>query len=393
MAWLHRAAPVLALLLLAGCGSDAAVVAVDPDHGDGTDGGSVADGASRETTDGSSNNDASPDAAKPELPDATPITAPSGTWTWVGFPSAVCDDGTSTGIGVNLNPASDQLVVFFQGGGACWDYTTCAVISTSTHGPFGAPQLPLATRGLGGSTLDRATAANPFKDYNAVFVPYCTGDIHAGDTVTTYTAGAASKVVHHKGHANALAYIALLAATFPKPSQIAVTGSSAGGGGALFNYASFRAAWPTTPMLLIDDSLPLFEGTTVPTSLRTAWYQSWNLAPLVDPICTGCKDDFSLYLTSLAKKFPNDRMALLSSEQDGTIRTFYQLSGPAYAAALKKLTADVLDPLGNFKHFFVNGQTHTMLGGPAMFTANSTPLWSWLTQMVTDDPTWKSVDP
>ena len=56
-----------------------------------------------------------------------PITAPAKTWTWVNFPDAVCDDGSPTGIGVSLNPASKDILIFLQGGGACWDYDSCAV--------------------------------------------------------------------------------------------------------------------------------------------------------------------------------------------------------------------------------------------------------------------------
>src|SRR3990167_9013717 len=75
-----------------------------------------------------------PSTELPPIGDA--ITAPMNTWTWVDFPDAVCDDGSPTGIGVNLN-GSSSLFVFLMGGGACWDYTPCALFNTSAHGPFG----------------------------------------------------------------------------------------------------------------------------------------------------------------------------------------------------------------------------------------------------------------
>src|SRR5690349_6763166 len=61
-------------------------------------------------------------APPPDLsPPGTPITAPPGQWTWVDFPDAVCDDNSPTGIGVNL-ANNKNLLVYFEGGGACWDY-------------------------------------------------------------------------------------------------------------------------------------------------------------------------------------------------------------------------------------------------------------------------------
>src|SRR5262249_23910923 len=147
------------------------------------------------------------------------------------------------------------------------------------HGPWGSSEFAAFSSNFAGTILDHGVAANPFKDYSAVFVPYCTGDLHAGDAVKTYSESGDSRIIHHKGHANVLAYLTRVAATFKAPGQIAVTGSSAGGGGVLFNYASFREYWPSTPMLVIDDSLPFFQGDGVAPSLRSAWYANWNLAP------------------------------------------------------------------------------------------------------------------
>jgi hypothetical protein len=323
-----------------------------------------------------------------------PITAAAGTWTWVDFPDSTCDDGTPTGIGVYRNTGSDKLLVFFNGGGACWDYATCVTLNTSTHGPFGASQFAALSSGAAGTIVDVASSLNPFNGYSAVFIPYCTGDLHAGNAVATYTGDGGSRVIHHEGHANVLAYLARLAATFKTPGQIVVSGSSAGGGGALFNYATFRAYWPSTPMMLIDDSLPLFEGDAIPQAFRAAWYQNWNLGVLTDPICgAGCRSDLSLFMSAIAKQYPADRMALLSSEQDATISQYFLLDGTAFQADLTALAADVLAPLHGFNHFFVTGNSHTMLGTPVKFTAGGTPLLTWLSRMATADPAWASTMP
>src|SRR5689334_20606686 len=72
----------------------------------------------------------------PDLaPPAKPIDAPKNKWTFVPIEGAVCDDGTPTGIGVYLTD-NPNLLVFLMGGGACWNYSTCGVLNTSTHGPY-----------------------------------------------------------------------------------------------------------------------------------------------------------------------------------------------------------------------------------------------------------------
>jgi hypothetical protein len=362
--------------------ADAGVV-----EGGVADGGAVEGGAG----DGEAAGDAVDDAA---LPVGAPLAVQSGQWAWFDFPDSACDDGTPTGIGVYAGAVTDKLLLLFMGGGACWSYATCVVFPTSIHGPFGASEFASIVPNFAGSVLDSSSTANPFKDYTKVFVPYCTGDMHGGDAVTTYADDGGTKTVHHVGHANVLAYLARLAATFPAPSQVAVAGTSAGGGGALLNYPWVRGYWPRTSAMLVDDSLPLLEKDALMPEVRSAWFQNWNLADVTDPLCgAACQGDLSLAMKAVANRYPGDRMALLSSMQDLTISSYYQLSGTAFQADLEALTTDVLAPTWNFRHFYVPGASHTMLVAPANFTAQGTPLWTWLTQMATGDWLWGSLGP
>ena len=107
-----------------------------------------------------------PDSGTPDAGPATPITAAATKWTWVDFPDSSCDDGTPTGIGVNPGTSSDVLV-FMNGGGACWDAQTCLVNNTSAHGPFGGVQFNQIFGGGSptGSVLDRAAPNNPFEKF------------------------------------------------------------------------------------------------------------------------------------------------------------------------------------------------------------------------------------
>lgn len=316
-----------------------------------------------------------------------------GAWSWVDFPDSACDDGSPTGIGVSPGTGPD-LVVVLNGGGACWDYLTCFVFNTATHGPYGETQfLALQASVLPGSILDRALPGNPFADATLVFVPYCTGDIHGGDNVAVYTAPSGPRTYHHVGHANILAFTRRLAATWPAPRRLVVSGGSAGGFGSVVNYDTFRKQWPAAQAFLVDDSGPPLEQGAIPQGLLDAWYASWRLDLTLDPLCgTACRTDLSAGLSAIIAKYHQDRMALLSSLQDQVIAGYFLLSGPQFEEALLKLATDVIEPAPNARHFFVPGNTHTMLLDPAAFT-QGVPLLEWLGQQVSGDPAWASQQP
>lgn len=335
----------------------------------------------------------------PSLPTLPPlgaaITAPAKTWTWVPFADAVCDDGTPTGIGISLSPGSNDLLIFMQGGGACWDYESCAVTNTSTHGPFAEAQFQ-STKLLFsiGSILDR-NAKTPFRDFNLVYVPYCTGDVHAGDNVMTYDSGMGKqRVIHHKGRPNLIAFLRRIAATIPAPGKLVVTGSSAGGFGSALNHDVVRAFFPKAKSYLLDDSGPPMIGDAIPKELRAKWFASWRLDLTLSKLCPECDRDFSTLVPILAKRYPSDRMALLSYTQDGVIRKFFgDQSAMQFQQNLTTMSTTLLDPLPNFRYYFAAGTGHTFLFTPALTTVKGVSLLSWITQMGSDDPKWNSVTP
>ncbi|MBL1135963.1 MAG: hypothetical protein HND46_11645 [Chloroflexi bacterium] len=50
---------------------------------------------------------------------------------------------------------------------------------------------------LPGGIFDLENPENPFADYNMVFVPYCTGDVHIGNREATYEVEASDGSNHH----------------------------------------------------------------------------------------------------------------------------------------------------------------------------------------------------
>jgi hypothetical protein len=327
------------------------------------------------------------------------ITVPQDAWTWVDFPDSYCDDGTTTGIGVYNSSKSQNLIVFMNGGGACWDYQTCYVLNTAAHGPFQKTQFDASVAGtsMTGTIFDRTDANNPFKDWSMVFIPYCTGDVHSGNNVATYMDNSNPPVVHmyhHVGHANVLAFLKRLGPTFPNPTKLVVSGASAGGFGSFLNYYFFRWYWPNVESYLLDDSGPPLEMGDIPPGFITSWIDSWKLDQVINQTCgSPCLDDFSQGVPALASAFPNDRMALLESQQDKVISGYFLLSGVGFQTALTNMLNDRIAPTTNFKYFVVTGNTHTMLGNLPMFTSNGVMLETWLGQMINDQKVWTSTMP
>ena len=86
---------------------------------------------------------------------------------------------------------SKNLVVFFEGGGACWDDLTCT-FPIAAGLPSQVPQFfvpaidPNASPANYDGIFKSDNPANPVKDWSFVYIPYCTGDIHVGSATQQY---------------------------------------------------------------------------------------------------------------------------------------------------------------------------------------------------------------
>jgi len=331
---------------------------------------------------------------------ATPTTTPSpspsptsialNTWVFLANSNTHCNDDSTTGIGVNLGTSRD-LVIYFAGGGECWDSLTCETLQTATSGPFGSAALAATVSGFGGSIFDRTLAGNPFAATNFVYVPYCTGDEHGGNNTATYAASSGSVQYHHAGRANFAEDLTRLTALFAAPSKVIVVGSSTGGYGALFNYDSIRKTWPTPASYLIDDSGSPLESNVTPQAIWTLQFSNWGIGALLDPICA-CQSAWSPALAAIAAKYPNDRMSLLSYEQDSVLPSYYGISESQFTTALNALATDIIAPTSNVKYYFVPGSGHVLAFNPASYN-QGVNLVTWLAQQVGNSASWVSQHP
>ncbi|HET9665648.1 MAG TPA: pectin acetylesterase-family hydrolase [Desertimonas sp.] len=132
-----------------------------------------------------------------------------------------CADGSEFNFWVReADPA--KVVLYLEGGGACFDPTTCAFEDSS---PYDWNISPDDDPSLMSGIFDFANPQNPFADYSFVHVPYCTGDVHLGDRTREY---APDLTVEHVGMVNGTAALSYLAENFADAAQVVVVGRSAG---------------------------------------------------------------------------------------------------------------------------------------------------------------------
>ena len=323
-----------------------------------------------------------------------PIIAPADEWTWVDFPDSRCGNGTPTGIGVNPSTASSRVLIYLVGGGACWDELTCYSEMSAAYFTtgFGASDFTSSIPSLdtAGSFFDRTAAGNPFKDYSYVVVPYCTGDIHAGNNVATYGTHTAT----HVGFANMTAYLKRIVPTFPTADRVFLAGSSAGGFGALINWWQTQQLFGSVRVDLIDDS-----GTFMPADHLSATgmgYEqmqrtNWNLAATLPPGCAGCSTTLTALYGFYAGAFPNHRGTLLSYTMDSTLPNFFGITTSDFTMGLEEDVATYFDPSANLKVFLDSNSGHVLFFDPSL-TSQTVTLEEFLTKMVTDDASWASVE-
>lgn len=212
--------------------------------------------------------------------------------------------------------SENKLLIYYQGGGACWNYLTCGFLQTFdssvdlsgsdnpnnvSYGGFGNPSHPL----------------NPFANWSVVFVPYCTGDLHFGDADRTYTVGGTVTVLH-RGYHNARVVEKWAREHFVNPTEIFVTGTSAGAYGALFNAPLHHDVWPASVFSVLGDA---GNGVITPDFLANE-FPTWNFIAHVPPAIPGViaamqGGGMASYVAAVANYFPNTAWAQYTTAFDG----------------------------------------------------------------------------
>lgn len=306
----------------------------------------------------------------------------------------------------------NKLVVYYQGGGACWDFLTCGFLPVfkTEAGPGDNPAG--ATTGF----ADLSNPDNPFRDWNAVFVPYCTGDVHWGDAFVEYVAPDRTFPIHHKGRVNAAVAEKFAREHFVNPDQVFVSGSSAGSYGAVLNGVYLQEhAYPSTPFAVLGDA---GNGVITRSFLENdlaRWGVEANLPawiPALDRPLTEL--EASDLWTEAALFYPQSRFANYTTAYDGAAggqTGFYNimLSGvdlPAWQQwwrptcewnrEMRRLVQESASAAPeNYRYYIGTGSRHTMWGYDKVYTDTTggvPTIASWVWAMLGGTPDWTNVE-
>lgn len=305
-----------------------------------------------------------------------PISAPDGVWTTVPFPEAYCRDGSKAHLAVRLNSASKKFAIYLEGGGACFNDTSCTLLTFNFQS---------YKQGKGIFNFDHPD--NPLRDFNLFYVPYCTGDVHAGDNLAGKP-GLLTPPQHYSGYSNLKLYLSRILATVPDATDELLTGISAGGFGAALTLDLVARNMPATVQrfTLLDDSGPPMPKSALPTCLQEQWQKVWGFQNtfLKDcgPSCART-DDYALdYLRFILGKWANGphgdrfRGGLISSTGDGIISKFFgfgannckatiALSPTQYEAGLSETRHLARTQTTRFGTYYYPSTAHTTLAWDA----------------------------
>lgn len=189
----------------------------------------------------------------------------TGKWYTVPMDGLVSSNG-SRWRGIIKKGASDNLIVFFVGGGLSVDSFSaarphyrpdsqgngfyCAYVSEGSIGE----EIRITKEGITG---DEPT--NPFRDWNVIMPCYTTGDVNVGTAEREYTAlDGSRKTVYYHGYTNYIAFLEKAIGILGKSySNLVVGGYSAGGFSAtlLFDDTVSRLDVSGSRCVIVDSSL------------------------------------------------------------------------------------------------------------------------------------------
>ena len=187
-----------------------------------------------------------------------------------GSKETSCSDGSAYSFFVHPGDRRN-LLIYFQGGGACWSGPTC-----DPRGTLYRPNLKEVDPATEQGIFDFDNAENPFRDYFVVFVPYCTGDVHLGNRTAKYLPD--KPEIHHNGFNNAMSGLRWTFANVASPQSIFVAGGSAGAMASPFYAGRIADHYKDARVVQLGDSAGGLGVSTIPEM-----FHPWGTMEVIAP--------------------------------------------------------------------------------------------------------------
>lgn len=313
-----------------------------------------------------------------------------------GGAGPICIAGTPFSVFTKRqNPA--KLMIFLQGGGACWQgFYFCNILADDLPPPLAGPH-----SGIWVDSFDTGIEVipNPVGDWSIVYVPYCDGSVFTGDNNVVDPDFPFGPVRFHRGLRNASAAMDLAKATFPNASRILLAGSSAGGVGAA-NFAPFLARFlygNNKKLLVFNDAGPVAINLDEVAAIR-ARAADWQAGQFYPASCTKC-DDEGQTTEIIHWRLENDstiRESFYSTDGDETDRFFLNIATQeAYRELILTEHGLLNDRFPDRYNSFIRSgdDEHTALQRPTFYLgfADGVPLDEWTDDFLVPRPFWEEI--
>ena len=265
----------------------------------------------------------------------------------------------------------NRLLLFFEGGGGCWDAESCAPGSSFFNDTTGDFDNPARNDGV----FNLTNPDNPFKDYYMVYVPYCTGDVHMGNNVKTYHSEDGTELnIHYKGFANSSTAVQWAYGHFESPEQVFVAGCSAGSIGSIMFAPYVIQHYPNSQVVQLGDSEAfVFDH---PVDLQSTYAAHDNFASWIPGLGEIKPAEFTMsrFYAAIAGFYPEYTFSQYNTAHDYIQQSFYfanvlPVSTPVpWETALQKSLAEIRNAAPNFRSFTSGGTEHCITPTECFYT-------------------------
>jgi len=253
--------------------------------------------------------------------------------------------------------SSDELIIFLQGGGACWaDFCSAFEVTNS-----------LPASGI----LDPGLEGNPVADWDVLYLPYCDGSLFAGDVDRVLPSSVlgdgepGESEGYQRGLQNLTAALDVGLETFPSPSRILLTGVSGGAFGTIIALPLVRYYYPDTEIIVFNDSGIGIAKEGDPGFVEETLLEGWNADSLIPESCEDCTSNghVTRFIEWQLEADPNVTMSALSFSEDQVISAFFLMIAPDdFTASLLAETERIAMSFPDrYRRFIPAGAAHTAL--------------------------------
>lgn len=304
--------------------------------------------------------------------------------------ATVCAHGTPYAFWAHEG-AGDKLLIYFQGGGGCWNADTCRETGEDFNGFYNAYITDSDAPYHNGGVLDLNRPENPFRDYSIVYIPVCTGDVHWGANTHTFTDAEEGDVtIHFNGFVNASAALEWAYQRFPEPESVFVSGCSAGSVGSIVHAPYIIEHYKDTPVYQLGDSLSLlFTG---PVDLQSDWHAHDNDAKWIPALAAMQPLDWTMakYYQAIADYYPDYAFTQYNSIRD-SVQVFFAYpdgsgDGADWEELLETHLASITAP--NYHALTAGGTLHCLTPRPQFYTyaIDGVPVRDWVDALANGQP-------